>query len=387
MPPIDGANQAEQPIGAMGGIADVLQNLEPAAPGAAEQPAEQPAKESEAPNGASGIKDVLGDEQKPSAEEEGAEAESEATPASDGSESASESEADAASQNSEEHQPGGEGGEVEGGEQIVTDFNQLCEQMEWDPEWAKNTLTLPQTIDGETRDVTIGELLAINQTQEAATKRLDDAKAKAREVHAGLDEDRRKVATEVAGAATLAQMAEKLFGLEGKREELARLKDSDPQGYLVLKDEIAEQEQAISEVRGYATKAMQELVKELGSDREALTDEEKSAKAAEERQKLFEAIPEWAGEKNQQRALKESSELVEYGVKQYGFEPGDIIDNLDHRNLVILRKAYLYDRQKGAAEAAKKQVLKIPTVTKPGAKSQKPDKPEARSPVQILYRK
>lgn len=377
----DGANQAAQPAPlAMGGIADVLTNLE--SPKTPEGDTAQK-KDYEAPQGMSDINDILSRAQNESESDDDEEAGSVATPAATGENPASKSAEDTAGQNSKEHQPGEEGGA--GDEEIVSNFTQLVEQMGWDPEWAKN-LTLTQTVDGETRDVSIGELLATHQTQEAATKRLDDAKAKAREIHAGLDAERRKVATEAAGAATLAQMAEKLFGMEAKRAELAKLKTSDQVGYLALKDEIEEQEQAIADVRGYASKAMKELFGELGKDRTAMTEDEKNAKATEERQKLFKAIPDWAGEKNHQKALKESTDLVEYGVKQYGFEPGDIVDNLDHRNLLILRKAFLYDRQQGEAEAAKKRVLKIPTVTKPGAKDQKPAVPANRTPVQILYR-
>lgn len=381
MPDANGANQAEQPVPlAMGGIADVLNSMGSGNP--APEGDKPKNNEAEAPTGMSGIDGVLGG-MKESKSDGDEDAGKEATPAAPGEDPSLKPDEGTAGQNSKEHQPGEKGGE--GGEETVSNFTQLVEQMGWDPDWANN-LKLTQTVDGETRDVTIGELLAVNQTQEAATKRLEDAKAKARETHAGLDNERKKAATQVAGSLALVKMAEKLFGIEGKRAELAKLKTTDQVAYLALKDEVEEQTQAIAQLQSYGSKAMEELLGELDKKRTGMTEEEKNAKATEERGKLFKAIPDWAGEKNHQKALKESTELVEYGVKNYGFEPGDIVDNLDHRNLVILRKAFLYDRQQGAADAAKKRVLKIPTITKPGAKSQKSEGPTNQSHVQILYR-
>ncbi len=75
-----------------------------------------------------------------------------------------------------------------------------------------------------------------------------------------------------------------------------------------------------------------------------------------EKSLLVEAIPEW---KNPDKARAERTEILEYG-KKIGFSDSELSTITDHRAVVALRKAYLYDKA-----LARKATLK--PVEKPAA--------------------
>lgn len=306
---------------------------------------------------------------------EGTPAESEAKPADVDGEGGQ-------TKTTEENHPGGEGGQSgeEDGD-VITNFSQLIEHQEWDPEWA-DSLVLDVKIDGETRQVTIGDLKKTHQTFEAAEKRLTDAKEKAQSVGQELHKQREGMAVEIAGAATLVQLAEGLLNQD--RERLAELKDTDRQAYLILKDEIAERAAQVNQVKGLAQKSMRELLATISTNGQ-MTEEERTDRAREENTKLLEKIPEWAGEENRERATKESAELVNHAISYYGFSEDEIKNVLDHRMFHMARDAMLYRRQQGASEAARKRVQKIPKVMKAGG--EKPPAKPSRSRAEILYPK
>jgi len=94
-----------------------------------------------------------------------------------------------------------------------------------------------------------------------------------------------------------------------------------------------------------------------------------SAIVAQEMQILEEAIPEW---KNQETAKREKAELVEFG-KRIGFKPEELANITDHRAVVALRKAYLYDKLMARKPQVKPAQKSAPTL-KPGAASAVPKK-------------
>lgn len=282
------------------------------------------------------------------------------------------------------------GGASEGGEEgdIVTSFAQLIEHQEWDPDWADN-LTLETIVDGETRQVTIGELKATHQTLEAATKRLDDAKAKSHEIHEGLATERKKLAAELAGLQALSNVYDELFGIKDLESELATLK-SDPSKrteYLSLKDELGEKKNALNQIRKLTGNALQEVMAELQSP--GMSEEELTELRSKEAGALLEKIPEWQGDSEETVKLRdqERADLVNNAIKAYGFSEDEIKGVLDHRMFLMARDAMLYRKQQGVAEAARGRVLRIPTKHMPAGGDASTDQPkrENRTQSQILY--
>jgi hypothetical protein len=83
---------------------------------------------------------------------------------------------------------------------------------------------------------------------------------------------------------------------------------------------------------------------------------------AREREILTEVIPEW---RDLEVAKREKAELVTFG-KKLGFETQELAEITDHRAVVALRKAYLYDKMMSVRAKAKPAAS--PTL-KPGATS------------------
>jgi hypothetical protein len=91
---------------------------------------------------------------------------------------------------------------------------------------------------------------------------------------------------------------------------------------------------------------------------------------AEERGKLLEALPEW---KDPKMAAKEKAELMQYATVNLGFTEDQVGQISDHRAILALRKAMLYDRGQQRAATRKPVVDKKTVVAKPGpANKRKP---------------
>jgi len=71
--------------------------------------------------------------------------------------------------------------EPEKEESPISSFSELIEHYELDPDWA-TTLRVPVKIDGQTSEATMADLVASYQIKEAATHRLEEAKAKAKQI-------------------------------------------------------------------------------------------------------------------------------------------------------------------------------------------------------------
>ena len=89
-----------------------------------------------------------------------------------------------------------------------------------------------------------------------------------------------------------------------------------------------------------------------------------------EAEKLVEAIPEW---KDSKRAAEERTKLVET-ARKIGFSDEELGTILDHRALVVLRKAALYDELMGKKTQIKPVPASGPKLAKPGSATTKPSK-------------
>ena len=96
----------------------------------------------------------------------------------------------------------------------------------------------------------------------------------------------------------------------------------------------------------------------------------RQAKLAEEAQKLIEAIPDW---KDAKRAGEERTKLVET-ARKVGFTDEELGSIVDHRALVVLRKAALYDELMGKKSQIKPVPAKGPKLATPGSATTKPSK-------------
>jgi len=80
--------------------------------------------------------------------------------------------------------------------------------------------------------------------------------------------------------------------------------------------------------------------------------------------KLAQAIPEFA---DPEKGGKLKEELVSYGTR-LGYSEAELGGVTDHRAIVVLHKAKLWDDLQGSKSKAKEKVSKSRPVVKPGAK-------------------
>lgn len=112
-----------------------------------------------------------------------------------------------------------------------------------------------------------------------------------------------------------------------------------------------------SQQRLQAIQAEQARVAQLQQQEQA---QNIAAAVEREREILQEVIPEW---RDPEVARREKAEIVTFG-KQLGFQAEELAEITDHRAVVALRKAYLYDKLQATRAKVKPSALK-PTL-KPG---------------------
>jgi hypothetical protein len=83
----------------------------------------------------------------------------------------------------------------------------------------------------------------------------------------------------------------------------------------------------------------------------------------EQNEILLQKLPEW---REPARAETEKVQIADYLIRQ-GFNQADLSNLIDHRQMLMARKAMLYDQSRGQVDAAKKRVAKVPRIMKPGA--------------------
>jgi hypothetical protein len=127
------------------------------------------------------------------------------------------------------------------------------------------------------------------------------------------------------------------------------------------------------------------------SERKAVAEERTKAEAAVKRDqetafkqyvdaeqaKLIDALPEW---KDSEKAKAQKADLVAFAEKA-GFSKEELSGVADHRLVLLLHKAMLYDKAQAKRPAIVKQIEKVKTVTpgsKPAAKKPTSDVTKAR---------
>lgn len=135
-------------------------------------------------------------------------------------------------------------------------------------------------------------------------------------------------------------------------EELRRV---NPAEYAARQHDIQQRKALLDRtVQAYRAQQAQQSV---------LSEGEKEQKILEEKEKLLSKIPEWLDERT---STAERGQIAKY-LSENGHSDDEIDDLIDHRTLVMARKAMLFDRMQNERSKAKEKILKpVPKFTKPG---------------------
>lgn len=206
-------------------------------------------------------------------------------------------------------------------------------------------------VDGQELEVDEGELVQGYQRQADYTRKTQE-----------LARERNEVAQMIPNAVKQAtaqyeQAIESLVALVGQEankytpDEMKRLLDEDPIQYMKVQQEQQERQRVLS-----LHAAQQKAAKEA----------EAIAIYQRESQALLEKLPEW---KDDKIASAEKAELGQ-SLLSSGFTQEEVANLLDHRSVLIARKAMLYDKLMQAKTSVKEKLDKTPVkVEKAGSRT------------------
>ena len=228
------------------------------------------------------------------------------------------------------------------------------EQSELDEETEeeeKPTEVYTVKVDGKEIDVTLDELQKVySRTQDYTRKTQQIAETrKAVEAEASAIRAEREQYAQLLGA-----LKQQLESTEAP-VDMDRLYNEDPIEW-VRQSEVMRQKQD----KLAAIQSEQQRLSQLTAQQRA---QEMQAHLATQQEALIQAVPEW---KDSKKAQAEKALLVEFG-KKIGFSDDELKNVYDHRAVIALRKAALYDQMMSKRGQIKPVINNGPRTAKPSA--------------------
>ena len=274
--------------------------------------------------------------------------------------SAEESEEDLEAAASEDDESG-----VEDAPDEETSEEQSGEEEEQEEQEQPQTFTVK--IDGKEVAVTLDELQkGYSRTQDYTRKTQQIA-----EVRKQVEAETQAVRAERGQYAQLLGALQAQLQASEPQVDLDRLYNEDPIEWVRQKEVLRERQE-----KAYAIQAEQQRLSEISQQEQM---QNLQAHKARESHELLEAIPAW---KDPAKAKAEKTMLVEFGQKM-GFTPQELGNIYDHRVVLALRKAALYDQMQ-AKRANIKPANNGPRPAKPGAAGRVSNNTEALRAQQRL---
>ena len=213
----------------------------------------------------------------------------------------------------------------------------------------------PQTftvkVDGKEVDVTLDELQkGYSRTQDYTRKTQQIA-----EVRKQVEQETQAVRAERQQYAQLLGALQAQLQVSEPQVDLERLYNEDPIEWVRQKEVLRERQE-----KAYAIQAEQQRLSYVGQQEQQRAMEEhlESQKDA-----LLAALPEW---KDPKKAKAEKALVLE-SAKSVGFSDEDLKSVYDHRLVLLLRKAAMYDQMVSKRQGIKPVVNNGPRPAKPGA--------------------
>lgn len=259
----------------------------------------------------------------------------------------------------------------------VTTLEQLAEHLETEPDWIRG-LSVTEKVNGKEIDVSISDALRTHRQVAAGDEYLADAKLKSKEMIESSGQGQQLIAASAAALRELLQEAESQLGNGMTDADWAKLRRNDPAEWTARKEDQREGQARIDAMKSRAFNALNATS----------TNQDETFKAAreetlpQEREIFLGMVPDWSDE---EVATRESAEITEY-LKSNGHTPDEMeMAAYNGKLLAYVRNSMLYERSRGKIDAAKKKVVKIPKIMKPGTKADDKKPTSADDPVSILY--
>ena len=218
--------------------------------------------------------------------------------------------------------------------------------------------------NGERREVSLGEwkdTFQNNQRAERLAQEASELKAQLQQQQIQVSEAMERQAQE--GAAFLSQV-ESTLQQEFQSINWDSLRVNNPTEWTAKRQEFQERNGRLQNMRQQAASAYDQ--------RQAATSQQNQEQLAEiaerEHRLMVAAVPDWADDSKRDA---ETAKLRDY-LLNTGYSQKEVDNVYDHRNIVLARKAMMFDAMSKSGNAAKKKVLKLGSkVLTPGAKRSK----------------
>ena len=233
-----------------------------------------------------------------------------------------------------------EGEEVEDTSELEDDDEQVEEEVQ----------LYKVKIDGEEAEVTLDEALSGYQRERTFHKRMNEVSQKSKAIEAESVEAKRVRDQYAEG---LQQIEQALRVPEPNWEELRRTKTNDE--FASIHAEYQIQQNNLAKVQ-----QQQQIIK---TQQQAEHQEKYQNHLKAEFDTMLDRIPAWRDEKVRDA---ERSKVISYAKSNMGYTDDEIAQASDHRAIVTLRKAMLYDELMGGKTQAKKKVKIAPKMVKAG---------------------
>jgi len=244
----------------------------------------------------------------------------------------------------EEEQPEGEESESELGEEESEEYDEV------------EVPTYTLNVQGKQVQVDLEELKSGYQKGADYTQKTQNLAEEKR----AIETERQAVVQERAQYAQALTQFQQLMGEQYQQYQnidWAQLKEDDPIGYMTRKEEMRD-----IETRHQRAAQEQQQVAQQNQQQYARSHQELLVK---EMELLGEKIPDW---KNPDKRAKLSEALKLYATN-IGYSKEDLDTVTDHRSLLILNKARLYDK---IQQSNPKKIKQVPRVVKGGDKNTQP---------------
>jgi len=255
-----------------------------------------------------------------------------------------ESEEDTETAASEEDEPG-----VEDAPEEETSEEQSEEEEE--PEEQEQQQTFTVKVDGKEVSVTLDELQkGYSRTQDYTRKTQQIA-----EVRKQVEQETQAVRAEREQYAQLLGALQAQLQSSEPQVDLDRLYHEDPIEWVRQKEVMRERQEKMAAIQSEQQRLSQ--VSQYEQQRAM------EAQLASQQEALLAALPEW---KDPKKAKAEKALVIE-SAKAAGFTDEDLKSDYDHRLVLLLRKAAMYDQMVSKRQGIKPVVNNGPRPAKPGA--------------------
>lgn len=206
-------------------------------------------------------------------------------------------------------------------------------------------------IDGEEAEVTLEEALSGYQRERTFHKRMNEVSQKSKAIEAESAETKRLRDEYAKG---LQQLEQALRVPEPNWEELRRTKTNEE--FASIHAEYQIQQNNLAKV--------QQQQQAIMSQQQAEAQAQYQNHLKTEFDTMLDKIPAWRDEKVREA---ERSKVISYAKSKMGYTDDEIAQASDHRAIVTLRKAMLYDELMGGKTQAKRKVKTAPKMVKAGS--------------------